>query len=45
MIYYITKLNIPDVKNPAWETIPQWIFIQRDHLYNANNKRKKGKNK
>ena len=45
MIYYITKLNIPEVKMPAWETAPQGIFIPKDHHYNANNKRKKGKNK
>ena len=36
---------MPEVKNPALETIPQCIFIPRDHHYNANNKRKKGKNK
>ena len=45
MIYYITKLNITEVRNTTWETIPQWIFIQRDHHYNDNNKRKKWKNK
>ena len=37
--------NIPEVKMPAWETIPQGIYIPRDPHYNANNKHKKGKNK
>ena len=35
--------NFTEVKMPAWETIPQGIFIPRDHHYNASNKRKKGK--
>ena len=30
---------------PELKTIPQGIFIPRDHHYNANNKRKKGKEK
>ena len=42
---YIPYYNAPEVKMPAWETIPQGIFIPRDHHYNANNKRKKGKKK
>ena len=36
--------DIPEVKMPDY-TIPQGIFIPRDHHYNANNKRKKGKRK
>ena len=36
--------DIPEVKMPDY-TIPQGIFIPRDHHYNANNKRKKGKKK
>lgn len=41
MPYY----NAPEVKMPAWETTPKGIFIPKDHHYNANNKRKKGKKK
>lgn len=41
MPYY----NAPEVKIPDWEIIPQGIFIPREHHYNANNKRKKGKKK
>ena len=37
--------NIPEVEMPALEITPQAIFIPRDHRYNANNKRKKGKKK
>ena len=36
--------DIPEVKIPEY-VIPQGIFIPRNHHYNANNKRKKGKNK
>lgn len=36
--------NIPEVKTPEY-IIPKGIFIPRDHHYNANNKRKKGKKK
>ena len=42
---YIPCHNITEVKMPAWETTPKGIFIQIDHYYNANNKRKKGKKK
>ena len=44
-MYPITYYILPEVKNPVWETIPQGIFIPRDHHYNVNNKRKKGKKK
>lgn len=44
-MYPITYHILPEVKNPVWETAPQGIFIPRDHHYNANNKRKKGKRK
>ena len=44
-MYPITHYILPEVKNPVWETAPQGIFIPRDHHYNANNKRKKGKKK
>ena len=37
--------DIPEVKMPGLTTIPQGIFIPRDHHYNTNNKRKKGKKK
>ena len=37
--------NFTEVKMPELKTIPQGIFIPRDHHYNANNKRKKGKEK
>ena len=36
--------DIPEVKMPDY-TIPQGIFIPKDHHYNTNNKRKKGKKK
>lgn len=42
---YMPYCNFTEVKMPAWETDPQPIFIPRDHHYNANNKRKKGKKK
>lgn len=42
---YMPYNNFTEVKMPAWETISQGIFISRDHHYNANNKRKKGKKK
>ena len=42
---YMPYINFTEVKMPAWETTPQGIFIPRDHHYNANNKRKKGKKK
>ena len=35
--------NFTEVKMPAWETIPQGIYIPRDPHYNDSNKRKKGK--
>lgn len=44
-MYLITHYNLPGVKNPVWETTPKGIFIPKDHHYNANNKRKKGKKK
>ena len=43
---YMPYLNYTEVKMPAWETIPQGIYIPRaPPHYNANNKHKKGKNK
>ena len=36
--------DIPEVKMPGY-VIPQGIFIPKDHHYNTNNKRKKGKKK
>ena len=36
--------DIPEVKIPE-HIVPQGIFIPKDHHYNANNKRKKGKKK
>ena len=42
---YMPYYKAPEAKMPAWETIPQGIFIPRDPHYNANNKHKKGKNK
>ena len=44
-MYPITYYILPEVKNLVWETAHQGIFIPKDHHYNANNKRKKGKKK
>ena len=37
--YNASELKIPE------HIVPQGIFIPKDHHYNANNTRKKGKNK
>lgn len=42
---YMPYNNFTEVKMHEWITIPQGIFIPRDHHYNANNKRKRGKKK
>ena len=42
---YMPYNNFTEVKMPEWITIPQGIFIPRDHHYNDSNKRKKGKKK